>query len=347
LPGRQIWQAALPVVLLGLALLLALLAIFQIGVRRVIDAIHDAREKLAARNEELAQSEGWLRAVLDNAADAILTVTPEGEVVSANHAAGRILGGAPESLVGSPLSGFLASPFDWTDEAAGSREEARTVVRGLDGRERLVELSSSPIRTAEFNGYVIVAQDVTDRLTAQDALDLVRTPLLVLDRQLRVMLANRSALQLIDGHGGLSVQGEKLTFKQPREQAVFQSLLEAGATASMSGARPNGGPPLLLHVGALKPNSAHLGAVVHLQDLSRRVRVDPAAIQKLFMFTPAEARVVLELINGKAPAEIARDFSLSVSTVRNQLKQAFRKSGVRSQSELVVAVLSATAVMSE
>ena len=350
LPGRRIWLEALPVVGLSFLILMALLALFERGVRRVVGAVDEANEALAIRNEELAHSEGRLRAVLDRAADAILTVSVTGQIVEANEAAGRIFGGDRSRLAGVDLDVLLASPLDLAAQAAAP-SDARVLAKGLDGRERLLELAAAALRTAGFDGFVVVAQDMTDRLSAKEALDLVRTPLLVLDRGLRVVLANRSAQRLIEAHDSLSIQDGGLAFRREREAAALRELLACeGATSelvSMSVSRGEGGPPLLLHVRALSPDVGRLGAVVYLQDLARRAPLPAEAVRRLFGLTPAETRVVLELVNGKSPTEIAEMFSLSVNTVRNQLKEAYRKAGVRGQSELVEAVLSATAVMGE
>lgn len=55
----------------------------------------------------------------------------------------------------------------------------------------------------------------------------------------------------------------------------------------------------------------------------------------LFDLTPAEARVARQLIEGRSVAEIAETASLSDSTIRNQLRAVFLKTGVSRQSELV------------
>src|SRR5690606_15900659 len=120
------------------------------------------------------------------------------------------------------------------------------------GAERLLELNAARLDADGFDGYVLVAQDITDRLTARDALDLIRTPVLVLDRGLRVVLANRSAMRLIEAHGGLAIRDGVLVFRREAEGAALRDLLAREHAdpepVSMAVTRPEGGPPLLLHV---------------------------------------------------------------------------------------------------
>ena len=57
--------------------------------------------------------------------------------------------------------------------------------------------------------------------------------------------------------------------------------------------------------------------------------------------TPAEGRVVLALARGLSLAEIAREGSVSLNTVRTHVKRGLAKARVRRQADLVRLVLSA------
>ena len=52
--------------------------------------------------------------------------------------------------------------------------------------------------------------------------------------------------------------------------------------------------------------------------------------------SPAETRILHALIEGHKPKQIAEINNVSVQTIRSQLKSIFSKTGVKSQSELVV-----------
>ena len=60
------------------------------------------------------------------------------------------------------------------------------------------------------------------------------------------------------------------------------------------------------------------------------------AVSSLFGLTPAEARVLGELLVGKPPAAIAQALGSAVATVRTQMSSVFSKTATRSQSELLL-----------
>jgi len=59
---------------------------------------------------------------------------------------------------------------------------------------------------------------------------------------------------------------------------------------------------------------------------------------KLYDLSPAELRVASALLTGKSPEEYAQQAGVTLNTVRSQLKNLFRKTGTRRQSELGAAL---------
>ena len=76
-------------------------------------------------------------------------------------------------------------------------------------------------------------------------------------------------------------------------------------------------------------------AVVMLIDPPAEPHGTLAALQRLFGFTAAEARVFALLLDDCRPREIAEQLRLSITTVRSHLTALFAKTGTRRQSELV------------
>jgi len=56
---------------------------------------------------------------------------------------------------------------------------------------------------------------------------------------------------------------------------------------------------------------------------------------KLYDLSPTELRVASALLEGKSPEEYTQEAGVTMNTVRSQLKNLFRKTGTRRQSELV------------
>lgn len=72
-----------------------------------------------------------------------------------------------------------------------------------------------------------------------------------------------------------------------------------------------------------------------LIDLHTAPKPNPEALQKMFDLTAAEARLALQLLDGGAPADIARRHGVSIATVRSQLASVFSKTRTGRQAELV------------
>jgi DNA-binding NarL/FixJ family response regulator len=71
---------------------------------------------------------------------------------------------------------------------------------------------------------------------------------------------------------------------------------------------------------------------------------EPHLIQA-FGFSPAEARVAAALARGCAPAEIAEELGVRMTTIRTQLSAILRKLDVERQAD-VVRLISRTPVLS-
>lgn len=63
--------------------------------------------------------------------------------------------------------------------------------------------------------------------------------------------------------------------------------------------------------------------------------VNPATLQDLFGFTPAEGRLAVMLVNGKSVIECAEELGIRISTVREQLSNLFGKTRTSRQPELI------------
>lgn len=61
-----------------------------------------------------------------------------------------------------------------------------------------------------------------------------------------------------------------------------------------------------------------------------------ALVQSAFGLTPGELRLLEQLVDGRTPKEACRALSISVSTVRTQLRALFAKTNTRRQAELVL-----------
>jgi PAS domain S-box-containing protein len=131
------------------------------------------------RSRALAQeSEARTRLILDSANCGIWGQATDGTCSFINNEAARLLGYAPQELLGQPLHSLVhyqhadGSPYEREDcpmYATGQDGKLRTthheVLWRKDGSAFAVEYSTSPLYTGgELNGAVVVFTDITERI---------------------------------------------------------------------------------------------------------------------------------------------------------------------------------------
>jgi diguanylate cyclase (GGDEF)-like protein/PAS domain S-box-containing protein len=148
-----------------------------------VSIVHD----LTAERENDART----RAIVDNAADAILTIDLDGVVESANPMAERMFGYPATTLVGENVAALMRAP-DGSPLAGSVPAFGREVVgMRVDGSTFALELSVQDVALGDRTVSTVIARDVTDRkalerrLTSQathDSLTGLPNRLLLIDR---------------------------------------------------------------------------------------------------------------------------------------------------------------------
>ena len=81
-------------------------------------------------------------------------------------------------------------------------------------------------------------------------------------------------------------------------------------------------------------------AAVFVGEPTPNVEPSAALLRAIYGLTPAETRLVLALLEGVCVSDYAENASVTLNTVRTQLKSIFLKTGCQSQVELVRKILS-------
>ena len=188
----------------------------------ILLAFEDITERRRIENALAVQQE-WLRVTLRSIGDALIATDREGRVTFMNPVAQELTGWPSEEASGKPLEQVFHIVNEETRLAVENpvtkalREGAvvglanHTLLIRKDGTERAIDDSAAPILNADVStiGVVLVFHDITERRrverAVQDALEYaenvietVREPMLVLDGQLRVRTANRSFYQTFE-----------------------------------------------------------------------------------------------------------------------------------------------------
>jgi DNA-binding CsgD family transcriptional regulator len=95
------------------------------------------------------------------------------------------------------------------------------------------------------------------------------------------------------------------------------------------------------------PFGQRTAAAVFITDPAAALGSLSTALRGVYGMTPAEARLTESLANGRSPQEYADQQSISMNTVRTQIKAAAAKAGVSRQSDLVRVVLTGPAVLGQ
>ena len=160
----------------GTGLGAAALVVTLFGLRAVDHELH-ARLRVS---RDLLTAERQHAAILDIAADAIITVDADHVVVNYNHGAEEIFGWQRAEVTGRPLSVLLPERFREAHEGhiahfaqsprAARRMGERQEIFGLrrDGSEFLAEASISRVEVGGRRLFTVVLRDVTSRRQQED-----------------------------------------------------------------------------------------------------------------------------------------------------------------------------------
>lgn len=190
----------------------------------------------------------------------------------------------------------------------------------------------------------------------QVSLDLLdRNPLaiLLLDREGRIILANRAARRLGEERDGPTLAGAGIRLSRAADNRRLQHLIgealraAAGVGASPGGAmlaaRPSRRPLSIL----VSPLAAEALALTRLRPAVCIVIADPEAqslvaadrLRALFGLSLSESRLAARLAAGEDLRGAAAALGIGYPTARTQLAAIFRKTETRRQGELIMLLL--------
>ena len=223
--------AALTVAWLVALLTLSLVALGLLSAGRVDFLMRDEAERRRNAEREQKASEERLRTVIDSTADAIIVITPEGLVESANAATEGLFGYRPDELIGRNISLLMPEPHRGRHDgylaayrAGGERKvigfRRELTAQRKDGTLFPIELAVSESGGNSETRYVGIIRDISMALQARDelarmqnfiqcTLDSLTASICVLDHDGIIVHANAPWRQhalasgLYDEHGGL------------------------------------------------------------------------------------------------------------------------------------------------
>jgi DNA-binding CsgD family transcriptional regulator len=193
------------------------------------------------------------------------------------------------------------------------------------------------------------------RAAAEEALDRLHQPVVLLTPSGRPSFANAAARELLAHRDGVELGPRGLAASVPREARALGDAIRRAAAPStgpdeppwrvLTISRPSMRRAYVLTVVRLRGrelvrrNSAGSAVAVFIHDFDARVRVDETVLPLAYGLTRAEARLAADIASGLSVADSAVRSRVQPSTARWHLKNVFAKTGARGQADLVALVL--------
>lgn len=176
-----------------------------------------------------------------------------------------------------------------------------------------------------------------------EALDYLPFGLVLVDRRLRVVFANRPALAFPNGRVRVAQAGLELA--DTDAQARLNGLLAGLATGGSGGCVDvlDGESRLLLYVAPLRGRlretvdqqrrgDAAAAVFLAVSPFGQTLRTD--LLRAVFGLTPTEANAAAALIEGDNLSVVAKRLGMRVNTLKTHTKRIFDKTGTRRRAEL-------------
>ena len=138
----------------------------EIGVLE--ESFNTMAARIQAHRDELRSAMEYLNAMVENSADIIITVTPDGYIETFNHGAEQVLGYDRVDVIGRQIESLFVDPSERRMIAerlkdTGNIRNYETRLLAKDGQVRHVLLTLSYLRDKEGNpsGNIVIGKDIT------------------------------------------------------------------------------------------------------------------------------------------------------------------------------------------
>jgi len=207
-----------------------------------------------------------------------------------------------------------------------------------------------------------IARVESERSLFAGAVDQMAVAAFILDQSARIRHSNRAAQQLLEERRWLSENRGQLRLLNQSDNKAFRSYLDDVMQAHLrgepsfikalrlSGAGEGHAYGMLLRplpLVAAPDGSRNPSVAIFISDPSQPRQTPSALLVELFGFTPAEARLALELANGRTLVEACEHLQISRNTGKSHLSAVFSKTGVARQTQLLQLIMRSVASMGE
>ncbi len=194
-----------------------------------VQTLIDIFNEMVGNLEKVTVSKDYVDNILKSMINTLIVVSPDNKIMNANAAACRLLGYEEEELISMPVEMVFAEKNSRRDywvkdlflnDHVGNIEE---FYRTKDGRQVPILLSASIMRDDHHSlrGIIYVAQDVTERKRAKEAIEKSEKNLRYLSSQLLTSQENERKRIAVELHDSL---GQALMVAKMRLRGIERSL---------------------------------------------------------------------------------------------------------------------------
>jgi DNA-binding CsgD family transcriptional regulator/PAS domain-containing protein len=202
----------------------------------------------------------------------------------------------------------------------------------------------------------------SERSLFAGAVDQMAVAAFILDRSARIRHANRAAQKLLDERKWLSQEQGQLKLRNSGDNKAFRAYLDDVMQAHLRGepsfikalrlsdsGKGQGYGMLLrpLPLVAAPDGSRNPSVAIFISDPSQPRKTPVAVLMELFGFTRAEAKLALQLADGRTLIEACEQLHIARNTGKSQLSAVFSKTGVARQTQLLQLILRSVASLGE
>ena len=211
-------------------------------------------------------------------------------------------------------------------------------------------ISPHVVRATRIARALRMAKDAAE--TFQGFLDAIALPMLVTDRDGRLVFSNAAGKRLLERQVLFQIDSDdRLHMIQPENTREIRARIDGIERDQVpAGLRvEHEAGPISLCIAPFHPSMAD--ATEADQDLfdARRMfaifvgsqgddTINPGLLRDVFELTPREAEICSFAMMGQSPAEISQKTSRAEKTIRNQIQSIYEKVGVSSSQELLDAL---------
>ena len=185
------------------------------------------------------------------------------------------------------------------------------------------------------------------------ALDTLPFGMMFADKEAKVIFMNSAAKETCSNGSGVYISKDKrCCAADPDENVVLHRLVsnlsdgqgdaEENYTLKITGDDGNITTMLMVSVGK---QSAEHGVAIFIDSGGGFFNISEDTLKSVYELTQSEAELLLRMVQGETLAEISEARSVTMHTVRAQLKSVFAKTGTNRQASLIKKVLTGPAVL--